>query len=207
LHACCDVTSLPSGRPCTQHHSLKGHPCLAFACSPAYLYPQGWGSSRAHHQHACGWCLGNVCAGALRSRLKRGKSTKAVVFLSTCDGVDFLHALLTRSVAGQPNGADGSESDGGGDTGSGGAAALLGSAEVSKLHGDMPQAQRTASFLRFSQVGRQALHGKARGRWEGRKPPGQPGADGRAWQRICLPAARVLLRGRHTRCPLSDHLV
>ncbi len=61
---------------------------------------------------------------------------KAVVFLSSCDSVEFHHTLLAgrawRQAAGGP---------------------LLGAdVPLLKLHGDMPQAQRTAAFVTFSQV-------------------------------------------------------
>ena len=67
-----------------------------------------------------------------------------VVFLSTCDGVEFHHALLASRGLLTGGGGGGSSSGGGG--------GLLGKAEVLKLHGDMAQGERTASFLRFSQV-------------------------------------------------------
>ena len=67
---------------------------------------------------------------------QRGR--KAVVFLSSCDDVELHYELLAKAweeAAGEP---------------------LLpaegGSTCVCKLHGDMPQTQRTASFLRFTQV-------------------------------------------------------
>ncbi len=71
-------------------------------------------------------------AGGAAPAVKR----KAVVFLSSCDGVELHHALLGgpawRQAAGGP---------------------LLGvDMPLLKLHGDMPQAQRTAAFVTFSQV-------------------------------------------------------
>jgi hypothetical protein len=72
-------------------------------------------------------------AAALRSITRRGRPAKAVVFMSSCDGVEFHHLLLGacfEQAACEP---------------------LL-ACPLLKLHGDMLQAERTASFLQFSQA-------------------------------------------------------
>jgi hypothetical protein len=69
------------------------------------------------------------------------------VFFSSCTSVDFHHALLTQPISlsgGQP-GSEGLEA---------GAGQLL-VPGVLKLHGDMPQKERTSAFLTFSQVRRE----------------------------------------------------
>jgi ATP-dependent RNA helicase DDX31/DBP7 len=125
---------------------------------------------------------------------------KIVVFLSTCDGVEFHHALLTsphiaRSVttgeglgggggAGGAGGGDGSAADGGygrllqqkkqrsKEATSNGEDSdndpyhdgVLGrGVAVLRLHGDMPQAERTSSFLRFAAAGTPSADANARG--------------------------------------------
>jgi ATP-dependent RNA helicase DDX31/DBP7 len=142
--------------------------------------------------------------GALRARLEDGagggggkkgdgsngnsnNNAKIVVFLSTCDGVEFHHALLTsphvaRSVAtgeglAEGGAVDGSTADGGYGRALGGKKknnkkhdaeddsddndnesqyrdGVLGKGvAVLRLHGDMPQAERTSAFLRFAAAG------------------------------------------------------
>lgn len=99
---------------------------------------------------------------ALRARLLRrggggtagGASGKApaakiVVFFSNCDSVEYHHALLSRCCGGGGGGGGGVDMEGEG-TG-GGVADLLPVAPL-KLHGDLPQAERTSNMLRFSQV-------------------------------------------------------
>jgi len=128
------------------------------------------------------------------------RAAKIVVFLSTCDGVEYHHALFTsphvaRSVAtgegaDAPAGRDASAADGGygralgkkrakgkKGTGGGGGGGGGGSDDdeddgdgghadgqyrhglfgkgvaVLRLHGDMPQAERTSAFLRFAAAG------------------------------------------------------
>jgi superfamily II DNA/RNA helicase len=105
--------------------------------------------------------------GALRARLLRGGgggggTAKIVVFFSKCDSVEFHHALLTRCSSGSGSGSGGSRRSrgGGGGGGSegeegeegGGVAGTLPVAPL-KLHGDLPQAERTSNMLRFAQVG------------------------------------------------------
>lgn len=60
-----------------------------------------------------------------------------VVFLSSCDGVEFHHLLLGglwKAVTGRT--------------------LLPPSVPLLRLHGDMPQAQRTETFAAFAKVGR-----------------------------------------------------
>jgi ATP-dependent RNA helicase DDX31/DBP7 len=84
----------------------------------------------------------------LRSRLRRSKEAKLVVFFSNCDSVDFHHALLQQP---QPGGG---ETDSYEAAAAGGEAGelLLGSCAVLKLHGDMKQPERTSSLVTFSKV-------------------------------------------------------
>jgi ATP-dependent RNA helicase DDX31/DBP7 len=111
---------------------------------------------------------------ALRARLLRGgsgggskphdgggggeKGAKIVVFFSNCDSVEFHHALLTRCASVSSGAGGGSDDEDGG--GGGGVGGLLPLAPL-KLHGDLPQAERTSNMLRFAQVGGGA------GGWEG----------------------------------------
>ncbi len=85
-----------------------------------------------------------------------GESGKAkiVVFFSNCDSVEFHHELLTRcSAAGASSGCRGGplDSEDEGEGRDGGVAGLLPLAPL-KLHGDLPQAERTSNMLRFAQV-------------------------------------------------------
>lgn len=111
--------------------------------------------------------------GLFRSRTSEGG--KVVVFVSSCDGVEFLHLLATRAwdaaVAPREGGSGEDEDDfgeqrsrvrgagppakkggAGGKRGRLADAAEIGPclhAPIVKLHGNMPQSQRTASFLAF----------------------------------------------------------
>ncbi|KAF6251247.1 DEAD-domain-containing protein [Scenedesmus sp. NREL 46B-D3] len=91
--------------------------------------------------------------GVLRSRLRRSREAKLVVFFSNCDSVDFHHALLQQPQPGrgQHDGtaaaaaaADGSSDEAG--------ELLLGTCPVLKLHGDMKQPERTSSLVTFSKA-------------------------------------------------------
>ncbi|GLI69279.1 hypothetical protein VaNZ11_013855 [Volvox africanus] len=77
-------------------------------------------------------------AALLRSRVARRRvgGSKVVVFVASCDEVEFLHHLL----------GDMWEA-------SAGAQLLPPSVRLFKLHGDMPQAERTETFAGFSQEG------------------------------------------------------
>lgn len=105
--------------------------------------------------------------GLLRSRVRDGTG-KAVVFASSCDGVEFLHALAAdvwpramgslaeRGAGGagaEANGAGRKRKRGGGDGGAkdgdGDLAGPLVPAPVWKLHGNMPQGARSAAFVAF----------------------------------------------------------
>jgi len=82
-----------------------------------------------------------VAAGVLRSRLRRSKAAKLVVFFSTCDGVDFHHLLLQQHQQDQEGQQQMQEQQ------------LLGSAvPVLKLHGNMKQPERTSSLVTFAKV-------------------------------------------------------
>jgi ATP-dependent RNA helicase DDX31/DBP7 len=77
-----------------------------------------------------------VLAAVIKSRvLEVPDHAKLVVFFSTCDGVDFHHTVLgdawTRAT---------------------GAAILPKHTPLLKLHGDMPQAERTATLLAFTKA-------------------------------------------------------
>jgi ATP-dependent RNA helicase DDX31/DBP7 len=88
----------------------------------------------------------------LRSRLRRSKEAKLVVFFSNCDSVDFHHALLQQP---QPGSSEQDGSDAAAAAAAGGGEAgelLLGSCPVLKLHGDMKQPERTSSLVTFSKV-------------------------------------------------------
>jgi superfamily II DNA/RNA helicase len=94
---------------------------------------------------------------ALRARLspRRGGGgaaavAKIVVFFSNCASVEFHHALLTRCSGGNGGGGGGGE-DSDEDDGGGGVGGLLPVAPL-KLHGDLPQAERTSNMLRFAKV-------------------------------------------------------
>jgi hypothetical protein len=86
---------------------------------------------------------------ALRARLRPrggagGGAAKIVVFFSNCDSVEYHHALLS-CCSGPGGGDDDEEGEGGG------VAGLLPVAPL-KLHGDLPQAERTSNMLRFAKV-------------------------------------------------------
>jgi ATP-dependent RNA helicase DDX31/DBP7 len=143
--------------------------------------------ARAEAVAASGGGKHNKAAAAPAPAPAPAAAAKVVVFLSTCDGVEFHHALLTsphvaRSVAtGEGGEGDGSAADGGygrqlmskkRSGGTGNAAAdddpyrdgLLGrGVAVLRLHGDMPQAERTSAFLRFAAAGTAAADDRARG--------------------------------------------
>ncbi|GIL86758.1 hypothetical protein Vretifemale_14995, partial [Volvox reticuliferus] len=74
----------------------------------------------------------------LRSRVARRRvgGSKAVVFVASCDEVEFLHHLLGDMWMAAA-----------------GAQLLPPSVRLFKLHGDMPQAERTETFAGFSQEG------------------------------------------------------
>jgi hypothetical protein len=94
--------------------------------------------------------------GVLRSRLRRSKEAKLVVFFSNCDSVDFHHALLQQP---QPGGGDPDSYDAAAAAGGEAGALLLGGCPVLKLHGDMKQPERTSSLVTFSKVGGRAAVG------------------------------------------------
>ncbi|KAG2442452.1 hypothetical protein HXX76_002538 [Chlamydomonas incerta] len=80
----------------------------------------------------------SALAALLKSRTARRRpgGTKIVVFVSSCDGVEFHHHLLAdmwEAVAGGP--------------------LLPRTCRLFKLHGDMPQSQRTETFAGFSKEG------------------------------------------------------
>lgn len=81
-------------------------------------------------------------SGVLRSRLRRSKCAKLVVFFSNCDSVDFHHQLLQQQQQSWVGDADAAAV----------AEALLGSTPVLKLHGDMKQPERTSSLVTFAKV-------------------------------------------------------
>ena len=98
---------------------------------------------------------------ALRARLNSAggggggsNSAKVVVFFSNCDSVEFHHELLTRCSGG--GSAGGGDSDDDDEGGAGGLGGLLPVAPL-KLHGDLPQAERTSALLRFAKASRGVL--------------------------------------------------
>jgi ATP-dependent RNA helicase DDX31/DBP7 len=88
-----------------------------------------------------------LLSGVLRSRLRRSREAKLVVFFSNCDSVDFHHALLQQPQPGSSD-QDTAAAAAGDEAGE----LLLGSCPVLKLHGDMKQPERTSSLVTFSKV-------------------------------------------------------
>jgi ATP-dependent RNA helicase DDX31/DBP7 len=78
-------------------------------------------------------------AAMIRMKIITGGNTKAkvVVFFSNCDSVEFHHAVLSSGAWSAASGQ----------------ALLPPSAPLLKLHGNMPQAERTASLLSFTKAG------------------------------------------------------
>ncbi|KAL4537162.1 hypothetical protein Ndes2526B_g04926 [Nannochloris sp. 'desiccata'] len=78
-------------------------------------------------------------AAMIRMKILTGGTTKAkvVVFFSNCDSVEFHHAVLSSGAW----------------TAASGQALLPPSAPLLKLHGNMPQAERTSSLLNFTKAG------------------------------------------------------
>jgi ATP-dependent RNA helicase DDX31/DBP7 len=66
-----------------------------------------------------------------------GNKAKVVVFFSNCDSVEFHHAVLSSGAWAAASGQ----------------ALLPASAPLLKLHGNMPQAERTSSLLNFTKAG------------------------------------------------------
>ena len=114
--------------------------------------------------------------GFLRSRCSDGAACKLLVFLSSCDAVDFHYELLSRATLpslraayaaagqGEADGDDGDDDgDDGGDGGDGGGARLaVGEVErdcalvgtrLYRLHGRMSQQRRAAAFGAFRAAG------------------------------------------------------
>jgi ATP-dependent RNA helicase DDX31/DBP7 len=79
-------------------------------------------------------------AALILSRTARGG--RVLAFFSSCDGVDAAHALLTRGLASVRDDGQG---------------LLPPGAPLLRLHGGMPQAERSASFLAFSRASSAAL--------------------------------------------------
>jgi ATP-dependent RNA helicase DDX31/DBP7 len=78
-------------------------------------------------------------AAMIRMKIITGGNTKAkvVVFFSNCDSVEFHHAVLSSGAWAAASGQ----------------ALLPPSAPLLKLHGNMPQAERTSSLLNFTKAG------------------------------------------------------
>jgi hypothetical protein len=85
--------------------------------------------------------------------LRAKKNEKVVVFMSTCDCVDYHHELFTstQSVLG-PSASDSSDA--------------FGSSAILRMHGNVPHAERTSTISKF---GSSAFHAKRRARlWQKR---------------------------------------
>ena len=114
--------------------------------------------------------------GFLRSRCSDGAACKLLVFLSSCDAVDFHYELLSRATLpslraayaaagqGEADGDDGDDGDDDGDGGGDGGGARLAVGEVERdcalvgtrlyrLHGRMSQQRRAAAFGAFRAAG------------------------------------------------------